>query len=414
LSIKKHFLWMLVSKAFLMGSLLITAGLINRALGPSSRGILAEMQTWVGLFSVIFGISMDTAIYHFANRNLYESEDKQKFSTSFILSLALSFIAAISIAVFVNIWPEEASSKTAEHLILLSILLFFTMLSANVTVFFQALGYMGYSAYAGLLQAVVSVIIIGYGYFTSCANLPYVIISLVLIQVVALLSFLKLVISFFSLKDFSKELAGGIIVAGLKQHVATISTFVYVKVNQITVLKYCGELEAGIFAVALNLAIGLMVIPGAMQLVLYPRVIHSLDDYDVTIKALRLTFYGWGSIVLLILLFAKPILLVYGGVDFLPSVTSFRIILVGTWMLTLSSIVAPYFVKAGVFVACSATAAILGVISIGLNMLLVDKYHAVGASIATLITTTLGFCMVMYLFGYVSKKNPFRFLLIHK
>jgi hypothetical protein len=53
-----------IKNVTLIGAGFITAAMINRSLGPSLRGVYAEMQTWMGLFAVLFGISMDTAIYH--------------------------------------------------------------------------------------------------------------------------------------------------------------------------------------------------------------------------------------------------------------------------------------------------------------------------------------------------------------
>jgi len=142
------------------------------------------------------------------------------------------------------------------------------------------------------------------------------------------------------------------------------------------------------------------------QTVLYPRVIHAMDDYEVTIRSLRWGFYGWGVIVFLMLLFAKPILLLYAGSRFLPSVNNFRVLMVAAWFLPLSSILAPYYVKAGAFGLASISAMFLGIISICLNMLLVPRYADVGASLATALTCLIGFCAVLLFLWHLSQRNP--------
>ena len=147
-------------------------------------------------------------------------------------------------------------------------------------------------------------------------------------------------------------------------------------------------------------------IPEAFRTVLYPRVIHSNDDYDVTVRSLRLGFYGWGAIAILFIICARPILLIYGGGEFLPSINVFRILMIAVWFLPLSSLLAPYYVKKGAFGIASLSAVLLGIISIGLNMLLVPKFASIGAAAATALSCLTGFCMIILFLYYLSKKNP--------
>jgi O-antigen/teichoic acid export membrane protein len=153
-----------------------------------------------------------------------------------------------------------------------------------------------------------------------------------------------------------------------------------------------------------------MFIPMTFQTVLYPRVIHAADDFEITIRSLRLCFYGWGGIVFLMILLAEPILFVYGGKSFLQAVTPFRILMIAAWFLPLASLIAPYCVKVGAFYAMTTTAVILGVISVGLNLLFIPKFSATGAALATASTCVLGFFASLLLLGYLRKQSPLEFL----
>jgi len=244
-------------------------------------------------------------------------------------------------------------------------------------------------------------------YLSGFLTLPFIFWSMVILQMAGLVLVLALARKSRLLSGrFSKEMAKIIWSAGLKQHVATISTFVYMKINQLILFRYCGEAETGVFSVSLTIALALMFIPQTFQTVLYPRVIHRADDYEVTVRALRVGFYVWGLVVLTIMLLAKPILLVYGGASFLPSVNLLRILLVGVWFLPLSALVAPYYVKMGAFGLASTSAVILGVLSMALNFILVPRYAAAGAALATSITCLSGFGLVLGLLFLISKKNP--------
>lgn len=407
LSLKRNFAYMLASKASLIVVTLFTGALINRSLGPFNRGIFAEVQTWVGLFVVIFGIGMQTAIYHFANKSLYGYDDKARFITVFLLSLAYSILAALALTLCIRYWPGRFSPTSANYLVLLNTLIITTMLTANLTVFLQAMGNIRLSAFIGISQAVANLAIISYGYLFMIMDVRFVIQRLVIIQLISLsflfIIFLKKGLIF---GRFSLAMAKGLIATGIKQHIATISTFIYTRVNQLIVFRCCGESETGIFSVALTLAFALIFIPEAFRAVLYPRVIHSDDDYDVTVRSLRIGFYVWGSIAVFIMLFAKPFLLIYGGDSFLSSINAFRILMVAAWFLPLSSLLAPYRVKRGFFGMASFLAVILGIISVSMNILLVPRYASLGAASATALTCLIGFVITILFLGYLSKKNP--------
>ncbi len=385
----------------------VAAAMINRSLGPSTRGVYAEMQTWIELFAVLFGMSMVTAIYHFANRSLYGTDDQSRFITTFSLSLIYGFLASAALTIFVYAWPEKVSSETYKYLILLDALLIATMLAGNLFIFLQAIGDIRYSAIIGVVQGATNVLIVGYAYWSNLLNIKVVLMSILIMQGIALIMLLlKFGKHNYFAGRFSKNLAKGILAAGLKQHIATISTFVYTKINQLIVFRYCGESDAGLFAVSLSAALYLTFIPMTFQTVLYPRVIHASDDYEITIRSLRWGFYGWGAIVLLLILFARPILLLYAGKSFLPSVNNFRILMVAAWFLPLSSMLAPYYIKMGAFGLASISAVLLGIISMGLNIILVPRYADIGASLATALTCLIGFCMILLFLWHLSQKNP--------
>jgi O-antigen/teichoic acid export membrane protein len=281
------------------------------------------------------------------------------------------------------------------------------MLVGNLTTFLQSLGNIKYSAIIGYVQGVSTVVIISIAYLAELIDIKLVLVSVIIVQMV---TFLMLFLRFKRDKLFigkvSKSLAKGIIIAGLKQHLATIATFVYMRVNQLIVFRYCGEASAGIFAVSLTAAFYLMFIPMTFQMVLYPRVIHAMDEYEITLRSLRLGFYLWGGAVILMILFAKPILLLYAGRNFLDSINNFRILMVATWFLPLSSMVAPYYVKQGAFGLASLLAMLLGITSMSLNIFLVPRYALIGASLSTALTCFIGFCVTLIFFRYIARKNP--------
>jgi PST family polysaccharide transporter len=398
---------MLASRIVQISAGLLMGALINRSLGPAGRGIYAEVLTWVGLFLMVFGLSIDTAIYHLANREVYGDDDASRFTTILWLSLGYSLLAVLGLTLLVHTRPDLVSASMANHVFLLALWILVTLPATTLLVFFQAGGNIKAAAIIGIVQFLVQLPFIVVSYLGGFLTLPVILWSMVIMQAAALVLLLALAGKGRLISgSFSWEMAKTIWSAGLKQHVATVSTFVYLKINQLILFKYCGEADTGVFSVALAIALALMFVPQTFQTVLYPRVIHAADDYEVTVRALRVGFYVWGLAILVILLLAKPLLLIYGGPRFLPSVNLLRILLVAVWFLPLSSFVAPYYVKAGAFGLAAVSAIILGIFSIALNFLLIPKFAALGAALATSITCLTGFGLAMGLLFLISKKNP--------
>ena len=390
-----------------MVAAMVTGSMINRALGPADRGVYAEMQTWVTMFSVLFGFSIDSAIYHSGNRQLYVSDDKSRFITILLTTVFYASIGIVMFSAFTYLFPGYFSEKTRLYLLSMDLLLFFMMLSLSFTVFLQSLGNIYYSGLIGIAQSGTVALFISYTYFSKHLSLDNAFGALIVSQVI---SIIMLTIYFgwsgFFSGVFSRPTAIQLFKNGITLHVATIATFAYTKVNQLIVMKYSGAAEAGIFAVALNLAFATMIIPSVLQTVLYSRIIHSEDTFEVTIKSMKYNFFGWGAVVMLLVISAEHIIMLYAGVAFQGSVNTFRVLMIAAWFLSMSALPAPYFVKSGVFRLMSLSAVLLGVISIVANYFLVQYYASFGAALATALTCFIGFSMVLFMLWYVSKKNP--------
>lgn len=390
-----------------MAAGLVSGMLINRALAPAGRGALAEMQSWAALFAVVFGLSLDSAIYHIADRRQYPQAVADKFITTLGLIGASILLAIAGFFVFIWVAPDMFSTRSLP-LIGGAVMLLAAMLAAStLTVFFQGEGEVPFVAQAAMIQTGLYVALVILAYLLSWLTIS---IALWLAAVGQALLFL---LTFAGARRrsmlrgvFRPALARVMLGSGAKLHLATVATFLYTKVNQLLVNHYAGDHEAGLFAVALNLAVTSALVPQTLQNVLYPRVIHAQDEVEVTAHSMRLTLYGWGVCTLVLMLLARPILLIYGGEKFLPAVPAFRLCLAAMLFLTLSSMLGPLFIKRGAFVIAMLMSVTLGAVSLGINFLLVPQAGALGAALATALTTALGFLGSLVFFRHLSGRNP--------
>lgn len=411
MSLKKNFLWLLGGRGVSACCIILTGAVINRALGPYYRGVFAEIQTWIGLFIALFGFSLDAAVYHFSNKTLYGDDDAARLTTNTALSLLLSILAAGLLILYMLIRSRSFSETAQNNMFLMGIILVLTMITTNWAVFLQSLNLIKISSFIIAISAIFNLGLILVIYLMGSLNINILLSTLAIVQLFNMFLYIP---AFFKAGLFngvlSLHLAIKMLMAGAKQHGATIAAFVYLKINQLILFKYCGAETTGFFSMALTLATYLMVIPMALQSALYPRVIHSNDEIDVIHRSLKAVFYIWGAVVLIFIIFAKPIILLYGGSKFLPAVNSFRILSAAFWLLTISSMVGPYWIKIGAFWLCTISAAALGAVSIVLNLLLIPRIASTGAALSTLLSCMIGTAATLFLFWRYSGQNPFVFL----
>jgi O-antigen/teichoic acid export membrane protein len=408
--LKHNFLWVLINKGWVLITGVLAAAIINRAIGPEGRGTLAEIQTWMTLFAVVAGMSLDTAIYHCANSARYPANNSDKLATTLVLSAGCGIAGGIALLLFVFFWPNQVSDSARAYVFIMWALLFLTTLFSNATVFAQAMGFSKVAASSGVFQGALYLLLSAAGYFADSLSIKFV------LEVGCIAQFTGLWIVLYSLwrhmgrgaeYRFHTQTAKAMIRAGAMQHLATISTFAYTKVNQLILFRYAGEAEAGLYAAALNLALVSQVIFGSFQTALYTRIIHANDEYETSIRAMRVVIYGGAVIVVVMLVFAKPLLLLYGGAEFSGSNDLFRLLTIAFWILSINSLAGPICVKAGAFRFSSASAVLLGIGSVALNFVLVPRMGALGAAVSTLLIILIGFLVILGYLWFYSHKNPF-------
>ncbi len=412
ISLRHSFFWTASGQVSQLVGAMFAGALINRALLPAGRGVLAEMQTWVALFVSLCGLSLNTAIYHFANRDRYDVSDRARLLIVVLGSLTTAVLAAAGLLTVFEAWPSKVSLEAIVHAPLLIGLLVTTIFCVNLVTLGQALGRVKLVALVTIFQTTVNVGCVIPAFFLRRIDVRFAILTAIAVQGVGCVTLLsKLGIDTRSpVSGLTPATVWQFLSAGLKQHVATVSVFAYTKANQLIVFHYCGDKQSGLFAAALTLAFGLFTGFAAFQMALYPWVIHASDEFAVTIRSLRLAVYGGVLLTLPSMLFAGPLLHLFGGVAFEEARDVFRLLILAAWTLSVSSFAAPYVIKAGAFGINGAITVAIGVLGLLLNFVLVPRLRGAGAATATVLTTLIGFGMTLGLLRVVSGKSPLHFI----
>src|SRR5688572_22190303 len=127
------FAWTLLGKFGQQLSGLLVGALLTRALGPSGRGIFAEIQTWIGVSVALFGCSFDVAVYHFANRERYPVSDGVRLTLVTAISALAGVIGGATMVCFAALMPEKLSSEATSSMPLMVAAVVATLLALNLT-----------------------------------------------------------------------------------------------------------------------------------------------------------------------------------------------------------------------------------------------------------------------------------------
>lgn len=393
-----------------LGCGLASAILVNHSLDVAARGRLAQFQATSTGLAVALGLSLESSTYHTADPRRYHQTLPDKGITLLAISTALIGICAVVLALLNSLSPSwfQSMRSWVPALFAWSAA---QIVQSHAGVFLQASGRLVAVARVSTLQTALGFIALLYLFGIGQLDVAAAVWVWAVRQVLGALLLLFLVVRLGVLGGrFDPPLAVRLLGTGLQMHLATVAAFVYTGMNQMTLAYYCGEQEAGYYAVALTLISACMTLPEAFLQVLYPRVIHHQDEYEVTLRTLRYGFYGWGLLVAAIGALAQPILALYGGSRFQASLQPFLLLLPMLWLLPLSSLMSPYLVKVGAFRLMSVTAVSMGILSVFLNRWLIPAHSYNGAAVANSVCAITGFAVCLLQLSLCTGRNALDFL----
>ena len=204
------------------------------------------------------------------------------------------------------------------------------------------------------------------------------------------------------------RLLGGLLKAGLKTHIATIATLLYVQFDQIWVRAVSGEEQTGLYNAAVTIAMQLMLLPMTIQEVLCPHIMQAdpEDEAATIITVTRFAFFAFLGCLVIVCVLAWPLVMLLAGEQYEESVSLLRWLLPGILCFSIPNLLSPYWVKKGRFVLASATGASLLAVNFLLNYLWIPDHGALGAAWATDVTYLTGMLLSLVVFYLLSGHNP--------
>jgi O-antigen/teichoic acid export membrane protein len=194
------------------------------------------------------------------------------------------------------------------------------------------------------------------------------------------------------------DLFKGAITYGLKFSISAMSAILIFRTGVLVVNHFRDAAEAGVYAVASQVANLLLMLPGVVATLLFPRLASYRDQGGEF--AVRVTRHA--SLVMLMMCLAAAagsflLPLVYGP-RFADATIQLLILLPGIYLVGIESVLVQHFTGIGLPVAIPVFWVVTLAVNIGLNLALVPAFGGRGAAYASASSYALIFVLVVVYF----------------
>jgi len=198
---------------------------------------------------------------------------------------------------------------------------------------------------------------------------------------------------------------------GVKSHIAALAAMLIFRADLLVVNLFRGPGEAGVYAVASQIAMMLLLLPGVIATLLFPHIASKQDERgELTSLVTRHTVF----VMLLICLAAVPasyLLPILYGAGFAETPMLLFILLPGVYLVGLESVLVQHFNAAGLPRAIPLFWTATLSINIALTFALVPTFGARGAAAASTLSYALIFGLVLFYFR-AQTKQPLSLILM--
>ncbi len=392
--------------------------IVARWLGPEGLGALAVLNVMVALALQIGSAGLPSANTYFI------SQDRKRLGPLWANSLMFSFAAGsaltVALLLLARIDPSLFGRVPYKLIAIAAISIPFqmlTLLGLNVFLAVDRIDLLNLLDLATpillLINAIVVLILLGFGLsaLVSLNTTAVIIIALVLIAIIGRLLAQQKARSAFR-PNF--RLLKRTLRYGGKFYISIIAGVVIIRADLLIVNHFRGASEAGVYAVASQVGNLLMMLPGIIATLLFPRVASDPDPRGEF--ALQVTRHASFAMLLMcvaaaVLSFALP--LIY-GTRFTDAVIQLLILLPGVYLVSIESVLVQHFTGTGLPLAIPIFWLFTLALNIGLNLALIPLWGARAAAANSAVSYALIFILVAVYFCLKTDRRPAEIFLLRR
>lgn len=374
---------------------------VARYLGAENYGILTLALALTGIFAVFVDLGLASLTVREVSKK--KNLANEYLGNSLIIKSFFSIVTLILIIIITNLlnYPEE----TAEVIYWISLFMIFNSFSQSVYAIFQTHQKMEYQSVGVILNSILMLLgVTALIFFQSSLitfSILYALISIIIFSIniiICILKFTKpkIIINIPVWKNILRN--------SLPLGLISIFVILFIKVDTVMLSKMSGEMAVGWYNASVTLVQSLSFFTGALITSVFPLFseFHGKNQKDQFELLFKKTFHYIALITIPIgvgtmILADKFIIILYGG-DYSNSIIVLQIIVwwyvIGSFSWVMGTVLNATH-KQRLFLIFSGLALIFNII---LNLIFIPKFSFIGASISTIFTEILIFCLLFFRF----------------
>lgn len=391
----------LVTRLLMLAGALGTSIIVAHWLGAEGLGSLAVINVTVALAVQLSCAGLPSANTYFI------SQDRRNLGKIWSNSLLFAILAGTSIAVGIILVARfRPSLFGAVPTSLVTIAAFsipfqlLTLLGLNVFLAIGQIDRFNLTDAATQLSLLLSAVFVLVVFSTGLYELVSVNTGTAILVGVIVVVMVRSVVRKTNTKGrwFDWETFRRMIRYGIKFHVCVVAAIVIVRADLLMVNHFRGPAEAGVYAVAGQMANLLILLPGIVATLLFPRVAAAPDpSARLTMRVTRHIAFVMFFVCLVAVGFAFLLPLIYGP-SFTNSTLQLLILIPGVYLFGIEAVMVQHFTGSGLPLALPVFWLIAMISNLAFNFVLIPYYGATAAAVVSTFTYALIFALVAVYF----------------
>jgi O-antigen/teichoic acid export membrane protein len=375
--------------------------IISRNLGSKTLGQYTTANTILIFILILMAFGSDMLLKRTVSRN---REDAPKyFLNTFIIKLFIYIIICLLFYLFRNYLPFD---KTTNYLAMIFIFMsIFKSILTQISVIYQAHERFFLDSF-NIFMISLTILFVSWFIVNKNQGIVSIVYGIFIINIIALIINILIINKKFfkvnSKKYISKKLMKKIFIMASPFFVANVLGIIYHRIDILMLAQMKGEEIVGYYSAGYKLYEALLFIPVSVGTVFFPKLVKLIRDncIDKAMEYSSSILYFLTFVVMPICIgttiFSEEIIKILFGKAFIATALSLQILIWGLIIHSFNNILGRIIYaidKEKFFIKISLASMIINVI---LNLILIPKYSLYGASIATIVSFVVSFCLHYY------------------
>jgi len=331
------------SRIVVLAIMLATQSALAWWLGVADRGAYGICSVYAVLLSVLLGLGTDIAVSYFVSAG--KCSASQGLTAALLFGVVASLVAAAVLGVLTLVKPSFFSKVALVDMVLATGLCGVLGWSSSLHRLLTSVRAFGWYSALWVIKAVVELVLVVLFVWAWQWGVTGALISKIVIECLVCIGVVIVLTKHYGagLQWPGVPRITGIIHYGIRYYGAKVGGEFSLQMGLAMAAMWLTLEDVGLLAVATAMMARTMVIPDTLVSVLLPRVSADPDGRGELIRrCLQLTLVSCTLVLGMVVVFAKPFVIVFFSPSFLPAVGLIQMLMAAAMVTSVGKIITPY------------------------------------------------------------------------